>query len=387
MNAGEAVLFVSNGHGEVAISDRIAAELPSTIACDHLALVGALRDGSGEPGSPRMREVGPRRSMPSGGLIAMGNVRNILRDVRAGLVGHTIAQARFLRAVAHTYRVVVAVGDVFALYMAFRARAAATIFVGTAKSVYVAPYGALEERVMARARAVFVRDAPTAQSLHDHGIAAQAANVIVDLNKPGLPAAGDAAFEPCLAIFPGSRESAYEDAIRLCSVVRELAGSKQRLGALLSVAPGLDAARMALGLQRDGWHVEPRDDPQTPYAFSIDGREVVRAWRGSIGAMLAGTAVVLGQAGTANEAAAAAGIPVVAFEHSQMHAWYRKRQIGLLDGALLVVHGDAHAAAGAVEQLLDDPNRREQMGRIGRERMGPPGGAAEIAREIARLCA
>ncbi len=58
------------------------------------------------------------------------------------------------------------------------------------------------------------------------------------------------------------------------------------------------------------------------------------------------------------------------------HAWYRKRQIGLLDGALLVVHGDVHAAAHTVEQLLDDPNRREQMGRIGRERMGPPGGAS-----------
>ncbi len=96
---------MSNGHGEVAIADRIAAELPSTIACDHLALVGALRAGSGERGSSRMREVGPRRSMPSGGLIAMGNVRNILRDLQAGLTGpHPRAAAIFARGRAHVSR-------------------------------------------------------------------------------------------------------------------------------------------------------------------------------------------------------------------------------------------------------------------------------------------
>ncbi|MFZ1018086.1 MAG: hypothetical protein WAN39_09465, partial [Candidatus Cybelea sp.] len=76
------VLFVSNGHGEAAIADRIAFEMretePGSIR-DHLALVG-------ESASESMREVGPRRAMPSGGLIAMGNARNMLRDLRAGLL-------------------------------------------------------------------------------------------------------------------------------------------------------------------------------------------------------------------------------------------------------------------------------------------------------------
>ena len=374
------VLFVSNGHGEVAIAERIAKELPPEIACDHLALVGTFEH------SAVMRDVGPRRAMPSGGLVAMGNVRNIARDLGAGLIGHTLAQLRFLSGVQHTYRVAIAVGDVYALLMALRARASATIFVGTAKSVYVAPYGPLEERVMANARAVFVRDTATAQRLQAHGIDARTANVIVDLHASDDAAMIDAPFDPRLALFPGSREAAYGDALMLCRVVRELSARKPKLGALLSVAPGLDAARMEASFAGEGWLIRHRDDPYAPFSLFSGDREVVRAWCGSLSAMLHGTTLVLGQAGTANEAAAAAGIPVVAFERTRTHAWYRKRQIGLLGDALLVVTGDEHSVAYAVAELLDDPVRRERMGSIGRQRMGAAGGAKLIAQEVVRLC-
>src|SRR5689334_3242495 len=93
------VLFVSNGHGEVAIAARLARELQAIepIPCDHLALVGDFRYPSS------MRDVGPRQAMPSGGVIAMGNFRNIARDMRAGLLAHTLAQLRFLRGIRGTY--------------------------------------------------------------------------------------------------------------------------------------------------------------------------------------------------------------------------------------------------------------------------------------------
>ena len=89
------VLFVSNGHGEAAIAERIARELRALAPdamLDHLALVG-------EPISDSLREVGPRRAMPSGGLIAMGNVANLMRDLRAGLLPLVVAQRTFLRSV------------------------------------------------------------------------------------------------------------------------------------------------------------------------------------------------------------------------------------------------------------------------------------------------
>lgn len=376
------ILFVSNGHGEIAIAARLAAELQAIapVACDHLALVGDFRHAS------TMRDVGPRRAMPSGGVIAMGNFRNIARDVRAGLLAHTLAQLRFLRGVRGTYAAAVAVGDVFALVMALQARASATAFVGTAKSVHVAPYGAVEQRVIRNADLVFVRDAPTAAALAASGITAVAANAIVDLYGKDAETI-DAPFDPFIALFPGSREPAYADAAFMARVVREAVRGRPGAGGAFSIAPGIDARRMRAIFEADGWRVAERDDALQPFALLDGEREVLRAWQGPLGAMLRRAHVVLGQAGTANEAAAAMGIPVVAFARTgeTRTPWYRMRQIGLLGDAMMVASADERLAAQQVVSLLDDSARRERMGAAGRERMGPPGAAQAIAARIAAL--
>ncbi|MGC2129420.1 MAG: hypothetical protein WA629_04900, partial [Candidatus Aquilonibacter sp.] len=183
------LLFITNGHGEIAIADRIAQEvraLDDAIAIDHFALVGDSR-------SAIMREVGPRQVMPSGGLLAMGNLRNIARDVGSGLLTLTYRQRRFLKGVRGDYARVVAIGDVFALLMGLAVRAPLT-YVGTAKSVRVAPYGFFERRALRRADEIFVRDAPTAQRLREQGVDARApGNVIVDLFGEDDPRADIAA--------------------------------------------------------------------------------------------------------------------------------------------------------------------------------------------------
>lgn len=378
------VLFVTNGHGEVAIASRIAQELAAICpaACDHLALVGDFAHPS------VMRDVGPRRSLPSGGLLAMGNLKNIVRDLRAGLFAHTFAQLRFLRNVRGEYAASIAVGDVFALLMTLRAHAR-TVFVGTAKSVHVAPYGPMEERAIQAAKLVFVRDQATAQRLQSHGIDADAANVIVDLYVQEPSVLETLPFAPRLAIFPGSREAAYEDAVFQCAVVRELAELHPAIGGALSIAPGLDAVRMARAMERSGLSLAMRDDPQSPFSLLYGDREVIRAWNGPLGATLCGADVVLGQAGTANEAAAAGGIPVVALARSERSktSWYRHRQAGLLGDALLVVSGDAAQAAKEITAVLTDSELRARMSQAGRERMGLPGAASRIARGIADLIA
>jgi uncharacterized protein (TIGR03492 family) len=379
-------LLVSNGHGEASIADRIAVELRAIagdVRIDHLALVG---DGRSET----MNDVGPQRAMPSGGLIAMGNVANIARDVRSGLIRLTFAQYRFLRRARGAYDVVVAIGDVYALLMALAARAP-VVFVGTAKSVNVAPYGPLEERVLRRARAIFVRDDATAARLRAHGLAVEgASNVIVDLFASADDArAGEAVatFSPALALFPGSRENAYADARFLLRVTRELARNRTTIGAALSVAPSLDAERFAAMARDDGWSVSPHAGEVLPFELATDGRVVVRAWRGGLGPILRRVTLVLGQAGTANEAAAAAGIPVVAFERAgdRKSRWYRRRQQGLLGEALAVVPDRLNDAASAVGALLDDPQRLARMSAVGRARMGAPGGARIVAASVARV--
>ncbi|MGB8909724.1 MAG: hypothetical protein WCC84_13360 [Candidatus Cybelea sp.] len=378
------VLFVTNGHGETAIADRIAFELHALVPdarAEHLALVGEAPTGE-------MHEVGPRRTMPSGGLIAMGNVRNLARDLRAGLLALSWDQMRFLHRARGKYDSVVAVGDVYALGMALRARSP-TVFVGSAKSVAVAPYGRFEAATLARAAACFVRDEPTAQALRRQGVKADAANAIVDLFATKSDAAVEpavAGFAPALALFPGSRERAYGDAEFLLEVTLELATARPGLGAALSVAGGLDADRFARDALHAGWTVGEGADASVPFVLSRDGREIVRGWSGPLGPLIERVALVLGQAGTANEAAAAGGVPVVAFERGSRNAhWYRQRQQGLLGEALAVLPRECNEAVAGVSAILDDPVRRKRMGEIGRVRMGEPGGTRRIAQRVAAL--
>ena len=378
------VLFVSNGNGEAAIADRIAAEvrrvLPE-VTCDHLALVGEGR-------SEAMREVGPQRRMPSGGIIAMGNVRNIARDVRGGLIGLTLAQRAFLVRARATYDAGVAVGDVFALLMTLAARLPTT-YVGTAKSVLVAPYGPIEEHILRRATAIFVRDMATALRLQAHGLAAQApGNVIVDLYSDAPESSAREAvdgFKPAIALFPGSRESGYDDALFLLRTIACCGRSRPDLGAVLSVASTLSADRFVQHLRAHGWVVVMRDDALVPFVVEREGRTIARAFCGQVGALFGSVAMVVGQAGTANEAAAAAGVPVVAFElgSDRKTAWYRMRQHGLLGDALEILPGDVEIGARRIGALLDDPSARQRMAATGRERMGGPGGARAIAERIA----
>ncbi len=382
-----AVLFVSNGHGEAAIAERIAVELAALrpdLRLDHLALVGDVPSES-------LRDVGPRAAMPSGGLIAMGNVRNIVRDVRAGLLGLTLAQRRFLHAVRGEYAGVVAVGDAFALMMALQTRTPA-VFVGTAKSVDVAPYGAFEERLLRRAVARFVRDAPTAQRLERHGLRVEPpANVIADLFATPDDARADAAvegFTEPIVLFPGSRTGAYASAAFLLDVARRVARARPGAGAVLSVARGLDAGEFEAIARRCGWDVAATPDKAIPFTLASAGRIGARAWRGTIGPLLRRATLVLGQAGTANEAAAAAGVPVVAFEPpGRDSGWYRKRQSGLLGDAMTVLPAESESAAAGVSALLDDPARRARMAAAGKARIGESGAARRVAECIVAVAA
>ena len=119
-----------------------------------------------------------------------------------------------------------------------------------------------------------------------------------------------------------------------------------------------------------------------------DGAARIRGWRGDLGTLLDGSTLVLGQAGTANEQAAARGVPVVALDRAERTGgrggadWYRMRQRRLLGDALALVPSDPEAAAAAVAALLDEPERLRRMSEAGRVRMGARGGALAIARAV-----
>jgi uncharacterized protein (TIGR03492 family) len=379
------VLFVANGHGETAIAARIAAEMrlgPAAIGLDLFPLVGI------GAGAAPLAVVGPRRAMPSGGLVAMGNVRAFSRDLAAGFVGLLARQVAFLAGLSG-YDALVAVGDAYVLALALAGRRP-TIFVGTAKSVHVAPYGPFERTLLRRAVRTFVRDAATAERLRSEGVAAEApGNVIVDLIGPG----GDGLPGTWLGLLPGSRDEAYGDGVRLARVLRALGEARPDVGGLLSIAPTLDAGRFARALAADGWTLETEARGDGLAFRARAGSSRLAGIAGDLGRLLGASVAVLGQAGTANEQAAAFGLPVIALDRTKPAPpsagadWYRMRQGRLLGDALLLVPPDETQAARAVAALLADPGRMEAMGRAGRGRMGPSGGAAAIARAVLELVA
>jgi tetraacyldisaccharide 4'-kinase len=352
-----AVLFVTNGHGEASIAARIARDVRAlaTLGTEHLALVG---ERFGEADFPA---VGPQRAMPSGGLVAMGNVRAFARDLGAGWLGLFASQVRYLHSSRRRYATVVAVGDAYAAALA-RVAGRPWLFVGTAKSEYVAPYGAIERRIIGAARRIFVRDRRTADALGARGLPAEApGNVIVDLlsGDRRYPWAGRVR----IALLPGSRERAYADAERLADVAARVAECVPAVAVALSIAPTLDAARFAPLFER---------------------YPALGTWAGDFGGLLAGATLAIGQAGTANEAAAASGIPVVALDlaSDRRSDWYRMRQERLLADAMAIVPGDPAAAAEAIVALVRDPARLARMAQAGPARMGAGGGAAAIARAV-----
>lgn len=284
----------------------------------------------------------------------MGNVAAFARDITAGLVPLWRRQRAFLRSSKPQYDCVVAVGDTYCLFMSRMAKLP-TIFVGTAKSVYVTPYGKFERKIMKGAKRVFVRDAATADDLRVHGIAAESpGNVIADL------ACSDERFAwsgtTRIVVLPGSRSDAYENGARVGAILAALP-ARSGIEVIVSIAPGIDPERMLRSFT-------------TP----------ARAWSGPLGAILAEATIAVGQAGTANEAAAAAGVPVVAVAGpAKKEDWYRMRQRRLLGGALALVPRDPAQGAQTLRSLLDDDARRAEMSRIGRERIGPSGASAAIA--------
>lgn len=381
------ILFVSNGHGESAIAERIAREVGELatvpVGLDQLALVGE------PPDARALTTVGPRRALPSGGLVAMGNVRAFARDLRAGFVALFAAQVAFLRREGARYDCIVAVGDAYALALSLMAKRR-TLFVGTAKSVYVAPYGPFERTLLRRAARVFVRDEATAFDLRVDGVRADApGNVIVDLIDGAAAPAGEFASGLWLGLLPGSREAAYADAVRLARVLDALAARRGPVRALLSIAPGLLPARFADALGSAGWQLAAGDGGDVAFRASL-GDALIVGWRGAAGTLLRSATLVAGQAGTGNEQAAALGLPVVALDAEGAgerrsgpgEGWYRMRQRRLLGDALTLLPPQPADAAARISGLLDDEAQLARMRTAGPERMGAAGGARAIAAAV-----
>ena len=91
--------------------------------------------------------------------------------------------------------------------------------------------------------------------------------------------------------------------------------------------------------------------------------------------------LVIGMAGTANEQAAGMGRPVSSLVGAGAQTTPSRMidQERLLGGAAAYISDFPEGVVREVTWLLAHPEERQRRGAIGRERMGPPGGAKKIA--------
>src|SRR5437667_496920 len=242
------VLIVSNGHGEDAVGMALAAEIGSVAQLAAFPLAGA---GAAYRGIPMLE---PRRQLPSGGFGLRGSWRAIWADLRAGIVSLWLGQRARLRQLRGRHHLVVAIGDVYCLWMAARA-GGPLVFIATAKSEYNEPHRWLERMLIRRhAAAVFTRDQATADALRRAGLpATYAGNPLMDtIGLTGTLATADAT-GPTVTILPGSRADAYtnlQTLLHLCAAVAR----RVQANFLCALASGIDADRAKADAEAAGSH-------------------------------------------------------------------------------------------------------------------------------------
>ncbi|NES24366.1 MAG: hypothetical protein F6K41_37020 [Symploca sp. SIO3E6] len=421
------LLCLSNGHGEDIVAVRILQELQTHPDAPELAALPLVGEGRAYS-QIEVPIIGTVRTMPSGGFVYMES-RQLLRDLRGGLLQLSWAQLKAVRRWSKKGGVILAVGDIVPLLFAWLS-GATYAFVGTAKSEYYIrdESGRLPNRPRfegwsgsvylpcdrwlmkhPRCQAVFPRDSLTTEVLQNFSIPA------LDLGNPMMDKIESEPPEPLfydpdaelkemersliITLLPGSREpEAYENWQQIILAVAGIVDTFQEQSTLANsaipsliflaaIAPALSLEplqEMSLG---QGWVEQSIEstainfkvnDP-TAVAFSQKNATLILTQDDYNLCLLQGDCCIA-MAGTATEQFIGLGKPAIAIPGNgpQFTPAFAEAQTRLLGPSLILVE-QPEQVAGIVQQLLLDPDWLQLIGENGRRRMGKPGAAHRIA--------
>ncbi|MFP4498523.1 MAG: hypothetical protein ACLFQV_09965, partial [Vulcanimicrobiota bacterium] len=190
-----------------------------------------------------------------------------------------------------------------------------------------------------------------------------------------------------IAILPGSRDFAYSDFPIILEALEIIENRDKHFAYVAPLAGSIEVEKLAeVSKKRDFELIEKKNDKGLMGIIRKGPVEVLLV-RGRFGDAIHKARLVIGQAGTGNEQAVGLGKPTIAFDSGgkKKSGWYRARQKGLLGNSLSVVRRDSRAIADETLEILEDSHKYQLMSRIGRERLGPPGGAKNMADEIFKI--
>nr|WP_198648356.1 lipid-A-disaccharide synthase-related protein [Cyanothece sp. BG0011] len=384
------VLFMSNGHGEDLNSRLILQELRKI--APHLTITAMPLVGEGNAYlSLNLPLIGQPKNLPSGGIFYM-NPLTLLKDVSAGLIGLTLYQIRTLLKYCSRYHLIVAVGDIFPVTMAYISGRPFVAFLVSTSSYYEGrlklPWLTRFCLRSPRCLAIYTRDAFTAEDLQQQGFknASFLGYPIMDILTPtGKNLQLDDNL-PTLALLPGSRVPEALDNLELLLKVCESLATLERVQFRVALVQAIKETDLKKLAKKLGWQYES-------LGRFVKNTIKIECYYQAFADIINHCDLAIGMAGTAVEQVVGLGKPVIqlpgkgpqftyAFAEAQM------RLLGLSVKTIGKSHKNPHLfteAAQTIQTILKDKDYLQNCRQNGLERVGKPGGALNLAKAIARL--
>ena len=356
------VVVASNGYGEDAIGVMLAKKLRKILPEAEIFAFPLV--GKGEAYSQAGFAVKSAPSVtPSGGVVKY-SVRDLLGDMRAGLLKHIRSQLKDWRKIARAVRTPICVGDVYLLVHTLWGSGARPMFCATAKTVYLSGHWRIERAVINRfTLRTWTRDAKSAEQLG--GRAVYSGSPVMDLLFEDGGEIHEHTKGDTILLLPGSRIRACRDVKLLLDAV-VLLSSKDQNSFRMVLAPTLPLEEFFASCVAYGWAVGSDTLTRDGITITLTHENIACAAQGA--------KILLGLGGTANQLCAGLGIPVVSIDEKG-----KRVQKKLLGDAEILTEAKPEALAECVLRVLNDSELYESMSSAGRERMGQPGALDAIA--------
>ena len=295
---------------------------------------------------------------PSGGVLKY-SLKDLLGDMRSGLLRDVRAQLNDWKKLAHKIRTPICAGDVYLLLHTLWGSGARPVFMATAKTVYLSGHWRLERALINKfTLKTWARDQESADELGAKAL--YTGNPIMDILYEG-------ANEKLLSndreilLLPGSRARALKD-VKLLLDTAIIIRHERELNFRMVLAPTIDFDEFIKSCKDYGWDFDGSSNELTHGAIRIE------LTTQSIASASNGIKILIGLGGTANQLCAGLGIPVISIDEKG-----KRVQKKLLGDAEILVKPSADELAGNALKIIDDEALYKFMSEAGKKRMGHPG--------------